>query len=417
MIISCKLLVPMTSPPLVDTALFIKEGKILAIGRREEIRERYPGEELRDYPNGVILPGLINLHTHLEYSALGDFKEPTPFMTWLEDLMVRTRELSAEAWENSYRKGIGELKRCGVTTVVDIARRAVGLNDLIASGLRALYCIEFVAVDDTRLPGDGEELDNTLKDALAKAEGTRVQIGLAPHSVYTLSKNALSFIVQRAREKNLFLTIHLSESQAESELIRHGGGPLKEFLSRYQLNTIPPGGCGISPATYLSECGALENRMAVSHAVRVDDADLRILQKRGIGVALCVRSNQLLQNGVAPVEKMRRSGLRCGIGTDSLASNSSLDLFDELRFFRDRYGGFSDEELLRMATIDSAEILGLSEIIGSIQEGKKADLVVMNLKRTVGPSQVYQYLIDEGRGEDVLLSLVDGEVIFERGAT
>jgi len=323
--------------------------------------------------------------------------------------------LSAEEWEDSYRKGIEELKKCGVTTAVDITRRTVGLDSLLDSGLRGVYCIEFVAVDDQKLPDAGKELKRNVDDALVKAQGKRVQIGLAPHSPYTLSKNALSFVSGIARERDLFLTIHLAESRAESELMMHGRGPLRDFLSGHQLDTVPPEGFSTSPAGYLSECGILEKRVAVSHAVWVDDADLSVLQEKGIGVALCVRSNHLLQNGVAPVGKMRRSGLRCGIGTDSLASNSSFDLFEELRFFKDRYRGIPDEELLRMVTIDSAEILGLREIIGSIQKGKMADLVVMQCKRQVDPSQVYQYLIDEGRGEDVLLSLVDGEVIFERG--
>jgi len=104
-----------------------------------------------------------------------------------------------------------------------------------------------------------------------------------------------------------------------------------------------------------------------------------------------------------------------GIGTDSLASNSSIDPLVEIRFLKDIQGGFSDKELLRMITINSTEILCLDQIIGSIEKGEKADLVVMNFKKEVDPSQVYRYLIDEGGKEDVLISLVDGKMIFERG--
>jgi cytosine/adenosine deaminase-related metal-dependent hydrolase len=248
-----------------------------------------------------------------------------------------------------------------------------------------------------------------------KTQGTKVQIGLAPHSVYTLSQNALSFVAKLAKEKDLFLTIHLAESRAESELIMYGRGPLTNFLSRYQLDTVPPEGCGMSSAAYLRECGILDNRLVASHGVWVDDEDLKLLRDRGVGIALCVRSNHFLKNGRAPLAQIKSQGIHFGIGTDSLASNSSLDLFEELRFFKSRYQGFSDEELLKMITISSAEALGMSEMIGSIEKGKKADLVVMQLKRTVDPSEVFQYLIDEGGREDVLLSLVDGKVIFERG--
>jgi cytosine/adenosine deaminase-related metal-dependent hydrolase len=155
--------------------------------------------------------------------------------------------------------------------------------------------------------------------------------------------------------------------------------------------------------------------LVASHGVWVDDEDLKLLRDRGVGIALCVRSNHFLKSGRAPLEQMKIQGIHFGIGTDSLASNSSLDPFEELRFLKERYQGFSDEALLQMITVNSAEVLGMSEMIGSVEKGKKADLVVMKLKRTVDPSHVYQYLIDEGGGEDVLLSLVDGKVIFERG--
>jgi 5-methylthioadenosine/S-adenosylhomocysteine deaminase len=415
MILTGKILVPITSLPVGDSALLIDEGKIVAIGHRDELIRRYPQEEIRDYPHGVILPGLINLHTHLEYTALGDLRESVPFLAWLDSLILRSKILSRGDWEESYQKGIGELKRCGVTMVVDIARWGVGLDALIASGLRGIYCIEFVAVDDQRLSCAEEELKRTLNSALTKARGTKVQIGLAPHSIYTLSKNALSLVAGLVRGEDLFLTIHLAESKAESEVIMHGGGPLRDFLSRYQLETVPPEGFGVSSVAYLGECGILKKRLVASHAVWVDDEDLKLLKKREIGVALCVRSNHFLKNGEAPVEKMRNQGVRFGIGTDSLASNSSLDLFEELRFIKSQYQEFSDEELLKMITINSAEILRMNEMIGSIEEGKQADLVVMKLKRVVDPSQVYQYLVDEGDKEDVLLSLVDGKVIFERG--
>jgi 5-methylthioadenosine/S-adenosylhomocysteine deaminase len=400
---------------MLDAAILIQGGEITAISQRKELMKQYPGEESRHYPNGVILPGFINLHTHLEYTLLGCLQKPTPFLSWLESLIERSKELTREDWEQSYRKGIGELKKCGVTTVVDIARWGAGLDDLIASGLRALYCIEFVAVDDARLSLAREELNDSLRYALMKTEGTKVRVGLAPHSVYTLSRNALSFAVQLAREKNMFLTIHLAESAEESELIRSGEGVLKDFLVRYHLETVSPDGCGISSTAYLCACGIGDNRLVVSHAACVDDEDLKLLRDKGVGIALCVRSNYYLQNGAAPLEKMRKWKVHVGIGTDSLASNSSLDLFEELRFFRDRYGGFSDEALLHMITINSAEVLGMSEMIGSVEKGKKADLVVMKLKRTVDPSRIYQYLIDEGDKEDILLSLVEGKAIFERG--
>jgi 5-methylthioadenosine/S-adenosylhomocysteine deaminase len=393
----------------------IEEGKIIALGHRKEIVKRYAGEEIRDYPHSVILPGLINLHTHLEYTSLGGLREPTSFIPWLDSLILRSQELSEEDWGESYKKGIEEVKRCGVTTVVDIARWGVGLDDMITSGLRCIYCIEFVAVDDVKLSRAGEELESTLKNALTKAEGTQVQIGLAPHSIYTLSKKALSFIAKLARERDLFLTIHLAESQEESNLIRNGEGPLKDFLSRYHLDTVPAQGLDISPVMYLLQCGILKNSSLVSHVLWVDNKDLKLLREKRVGIALCPKSNHLLGNGQAPLEQMRNQGLHFGIGTDSLASNSSLDLFEELRFLKGRYHGFSDEELLKMVTLTSAEILGMDRMIGSIEEGKQADLVVMRLKKGVSPSQIYQYLIEEGRKEDLLLSLVDGRVIFERG--
>jgi len=415
MIISSKLLVPVTSPPSADSALVIHDEKIVAIGPREEVIKRYPEKEIRNYPQGIILPGLINLHTHLEYTALEGLTEPAPFLDWLDNLIMRSKKFSTKDWGESYKRGIEELKRCGVTTVVDVARRGVGLDDLVASALRGIYCIEFVAVDDSHLLSAGEELKRTLDSALTTTQGTKVQIGLAPHSVYTLSKKALILVAELAREKNLVLTIHLAELRAESELITQGRGPLTDFLSRYQLDTVPPEGFGLSSAAYLRECGILDSKLVASHGVWVDDEDLELLRDRGIGIALCVRSNHFLKNGRAPLEQMKSQGIHFGIGTDSLASNVSLDLFEELRFFKSRYQGFSDEALLQMITVNSAEVLGMSEMIGSVEKGKKADLVVMKLKRTIDPSHVYQYLIDEGGGEDVLLSLVDGKVIFERG--
>ncbi len=175
-----------------------------------------------------------------------------------------------------------------------------------------------------------------------------------------------------AREQSAAYAIHVAESAAEMELLHDGTGPFADLASRMIPGFEAPGRGAVS---YLEALGVLEGTLAI-HCAKVLPVELPLLARSAAGAVVCPRSNEYLQNGSAPVRRMLDAGVKVGIGTDSLASNSDLDLMTEARAVRDRDASISPEELLHMMTVAGAQLLGLDDYFGTLEPGKQADIVV-----------------------------------------
>lgn len=418
-ILAAHLLLTMISPPLEDGAISVEDGIILEVGKRKELLRRYPFSSLKDLGKAAILPGLVNAHTHLELTALHPPKGP--FLDWLLNLIEAKQGLDEAFYRRSAQQGIEELLRAGTTTVGEITSAGASFQALKARGLRGIVYYEALGPDPERAEVIAEGVEEKVK-ALRNEAGSLLKVGLSPHAPYSLSEKLLDLLSELAQRLQLPLAIHLAETMEEATYIRNGTGPILERLLQGKggRGDSSHRSRGLTPVELLARHGLLTPSTLAVHAVHVGEGDRELLASHGVSIAHCPRSNYFLQVGTAPLLAYLAKGMRVGLGTDSLASNESLSLWDEMRFAFALHGGkVSAERLLRMATLGGAEALGLAKEIGSLEPGKRADLVAVRLHGfgltgpAAGDRDPYRFLVFNIGSGDVILTMVDGKILYE----
>ena len=266
------------------------------------------------------------------------------------------------------------------------------------------------------MTGDDRLWERDLRrrlDALAAACNDLLLPGLAPHSVYTLSEERLRRLGRWLDRDPLPCTIHAAESPAETAYVTGRAGPLTDRLfPAAGWDDLPRPGPRSSVTALLQEVGLLSNRSLLAHGVHLGDEDAELLARCGAAVALCVRSNRFLKVGDPPVARLRRAGVRLAVGTDSLASNTSLSLWDEMAVLAELWPEEDRGGILAAATLEAARALGLGETIGSVEAGKAADLVAVPWRP--GPEDPTTALVTRTRAADVELVMVAGRVLLDR---
>ena len=331
--------VPISSPPFAHGAVLVRDGRIEAVGPAAELRAQCGfdslqggGEHVRSFPGCVLLPGLVNAHSHLDYSAFQGFSPSCGFGEWMLRLLRSRRKLTAEDYAASARWGAEECARNGITCIADTSfegstvARAAG-----EAGLRARVYLEVIGLDEAELPAVMERTEERLS-ALGPYRTSLVDLGLSPHAPYTVSWRLYREIARYADREGLHLATHVAESAAEVEFLERGAGSIARAYKAARLwkgdRWSAP---GLRPGAYLASAGALGPATLAVHCVHLDDAEVGVLAGAGAAVAHCPRSNARLRCGIAPVAALRKAGVRVGLGTDSLASNDSLDMFAEMR--------------------------------------------------------------------------------------
>jgi cytosine/adenosine deaminase-related metal-dependent hydrolase len=383
-IYAAKHILPVAGTPIQNGAVLVHDGIILAVGRRRDVIKAHSGAEMRDLGETVIIPGLVNAHTHVELSFMnGDPPAGGTFMTWLRDLVARRSEVDPEAASAAAAKAIEGLAARGTVAVGDIANGTWAAPLLARSGLRGLAFHElfgFVASDtESILEAAAERLEAIDANPEVVAARDRFTTILTPHAAHTTSFPLLKALGGRAVASGEMLSIHVAESEEESQLLRDGTGPFKEFLIERGAWDPAFKAPGQTPVEYLERLGVLTPRTLAVHCVHLDQQDFSRLQARGVTVVTCPRSNQRLGVGKAPVSKLLSSGIPVALGTDSLATSPDLDVFTELAYLRQEHPGVSPAAALRIATLNGARALGMARELGSIEEGKLAALAVVGL--------------------------------------
>jgi cytosine/adenosine deaminase-related metal-dependent hydrolase len=388
---------PIAAEPIRDGAVAVEGERIVAVGPRAAVQEAHPGARTREW-RGILTPGLVNAHAHLEYSDFADLATSgLPFPDWIRVLTERRSDFTPAMWRESTRRGIHAMLSSGTTAAADIATGADALGPTARSGLAGITYIEVVGADD-----EGWE-----RSARAKLEGeldgapSGRRTGVSPHTLYTLSLGAFSGATEVARKRGLRLHPHLAETSEEAEFILAGTGRFADVAQRFgwEMELIRDGGSGGSPAKQLAALGALGSDVHVAHGVHCDKADRSLLREHGTYVALCPRSNKILGAGDAPIADYLGEGSPIALGTDSLASSPSLDLLDEARAARAlaHSQGYDaddlDRRLVEAATQGGARAMGLEDV-GVLTEGARADLAVFDAPEDQDP---YQALIAHGR--------------------
>jgi cytosine/adenosine deaminase-related metal-dependent hydrolase len=402
-----------SSPPIADGAVAIQEGRIVALGPRADLLPAWPGASRFHLPEAAILPGLVNCHTHLELSGLSPPVASGPFAAWLVALIEQRREAPVAAQAIAALAGAQQLIQSGTTCVGEVSSAGQSLAALRSLGLRGVVYREILGLVPAEAETRREAAEAELGRMQEAVRGGLLRVGLSPHSPYSLSEElfrACGAIFERSR---LPCCIHAAESAEEVKFLATGQGAIADRLyPAVGCSVPPPRRRARSPIEYLDAVGALAWRPLLVHAVHVDAEDIRRMVGCGVSVAHCPRSNARLSDGVAPVTDFLTQGIPVGLGTDSLASVPTLNLWDEMRA-AGQAGRLSPSQILEMATLGGARALGLADQVGSLTVGKRADLIAVSAPTVVATDPVGSLLAGT-RGDDVILSLVEGEVRHRR---
>jgi len=394
---SAPIVLPAVSEPFRDGAVLVDGDRIAEVGPREELAARHPGVRERAW-TGVLTPGLVNAHAHLQYT---DFEELNslgePFPVWLGRMVEKRPTFTEAMWQESARRGVHLMFKTGTTAVADIVTEPEVLQPTARSGIAGISYLEAVFEDAQSWSDSGRA---RIVAALKGAPASRT-VGMSPHTPYTISTAVFVDCMAIARERGLRTHTHVAESPAEVQYVATGDGPFAQNMIAFgkSMELIRDGGSGLSPVGYLDKIGALGPDVHAAHCVHCDGADRDVLRSRGVYAALCVRSNRILQAGEPPIADYLAENSPFAIGTDSLASSPSLDLLEEAATLRDlaRSQGYSaadlDRRIVEAATLGGAAAMGLTDV-GRLEAGARADLAVFALPSLPEPTDAYSALLD-----------------------
>lgn len=388
----------------VNGAVACSGNRIVAIGPEQELTRQYQGAKVLRGQKGVVLPGLVNVHTHAPMSLLRGLADDLPLMTWLQDHIFPVEaKLTEEIVHYGALLSMMEMIKSGTTSFCDmylfakqVARAAdkMGMRGFVGEVLYDFPSPNYGPLDNGFVYMD--ELFAEFKDH------SRITVTVDPHAVYTCSPDLLVRLKEVAATQNTSYVIHLSETSFEvAQCIEHHG---------------------VSPVGHLDRLGLLDASVVAAHCVQLTPGEIDLFASRGVKVAHCPESNMKLASGVAPVQAMLKAGVIVGLGTDGAASNNDVDLFGEMDMaakLQKVHGHDSTclpaGEALHMATCGGASVLGAGDEIGTLEVGKKADLIVVEMHKphlTPMYNPVSQ-LVYAARGGDVLHSIIDGRVVME----
>jgi cytosine/adenosine deaminase-related metal-dependent hydrolase len=387
MIIRARTVVTMDGAPIENGAVAVSENRIVDVAKFDEIRARNAGE-IVDLGEQALLPGLINAHCHLDYTCLRGRIPPQEFFAdWIRSINAEKAKLLPKDYLVSINEGFAEAKRFGTTTIANLT----AFPDLIPEIGPPIRTWWFAELIDVRAPDRTNEIVDLAIESLKSARNW----GLAPHALFTASKNLYRRCEDIARRNDVLLTTHLAESQEEMEMFHDASGPLYEFLNSIgrPMNDCGKGTplelfLGALPSTSLrTGSGRGLPQCIVAHLNEVTESDFDLLQRseRRFHVVHSPRSHDYFKHSRFPFEKLHALGFNICLGTDSLASNESLSLFDEIRAFRRSEPGISPDKILEMVTVNPATALHQENALGRIRRGLRADLIAVRCNERDSP--------------------------------
>lgn len=386
-------------------AVAVRGGRIAAVGPEAEVRAAWSARQTCRAGDRWVLPGLVNTHDHIAMCLMRGLADDMELMTWLRKYIfpLEARVVDARYVHDATLVGCAELIRRGTTSVVDMyyyedevarAVREAGLRGWLGQTL-----IDFKAPD---FATPAESLAYTEKCLQKWSADPLVKVIPAPHSTYTCSSETVRGAAELARKYGVLLTTHLSESTGE----------VADVQGRY----------GKTPVAHAAELGVLGKNVLAAHCVQLTESDLDILQQTGTAVAHNPDSNLKLASGLAPVTAMRRRGIRVGLGTDGPVSNNRQDLFHAMdlaakihKVRENDAAAMPALDVVRMATSEGARAVGAEAAVGTLEPGKQADLIVLDLSGpTYGPVyNIYSHLVYVAHGEAVESTMVAGRWLMK----
>ncbi len=380
------------------TDIFIKDGIIAGIG---EIDDDFVAEKVIDGSEKFVMPGLVNAHTHAYMSLFRNKADDLTFSDWLfKNIMPREDKLLPEDAYWAAKLSCIEMIKTGTTSFLDMhmhkgqtakAAFEVGNRAVVSRGISGI---------DRKDEGVIRRIDEALEEVDCWKDKSRISFMLAPHAIYTCGTDCLKFVIETAHNENLPLHIHLSETRQE----------VSDSKKNYNM----------TPVEYLNSLNFFDIKTVAAHCVHLEENDFKIIKEKNVNVAANPKSNLKLGNGFAPIFKMINEGINVCIGTDSSASNNSLNLFSDLNYTALIHKGTSENpqavsafEAFKAGTINGAKALGINA--GEIKVGKVADLAILDLNcpQMRPKNNLLAALAYSANGSEVETVIIDGELVME----
>jgi 5-methylthioadenosine/S-adenosylhomocysteine deaminase len=423
MLLTARYVLPVAAPHIENGAVLVRDDKIVEIGDFEHLKAAHPEEEVRDFGLAALLPGFIDTHTHLEYTAMRGLVDDLPYSQWKLQLLQKEERFTAEDWCDSALMGTLEAARSGITTVADITARGCSADAVRAGGLRGIIYREVATIDSKRVDTVMAEAIEDIARWRDEADPERVAIGIAPHSAYSCHPKLFQAVADYAADGTA-VAMHLAGSKEEYAFVKYGSSMLAtDVREEYDASAPAWLPTGVSPVRYVLQWGLFDvpNLLAV-HCTQVDEADIDALASHDVAIAYCPRCNAKLAMGAAPVDKFLQAGLRVGLGTDSPAAANSMDPFEDMRvgvlIQRAMLGSdkwMTTRQFIKLATLEAARALGIDDSVGSLEPGKQADIVAVDLSKSSQIPTHYPYsaIVHTCHQQDVVMTMVGGKVLFE----
>jgi len=373
MLIKARTILPVVTPPIADGMVCVEAGRVVDVGPEDKFRGRLAHQEVIDLGSSILLPGLINSHCHLDYMMMkGSIIPSDSFSSWIRQINGLKRMLVADDYLLSIHEGYEELLDHGTTTVVNIESFPEVFPRLTPPPLRVIWALELI---DIRVRQDQPDFVDGMLLALNYPEEWLGGVALSPHAPYTASVDIYKLARDAARELGCLVTTHVSESDEEFDMFTLGKGNFAQFMKSIGRDMSD---CGIhTPFQHLLRKGAVGDDDLLVHMNYLSEEDIVEAGRRGMTICHCPKSHHYFGHGEFPLIKLRDAGARVVLGTDSLASNNSLDLFSEMRAAKEKYPQLNYRQLLDMCTIDAARAIGKGGCLGQIAPGALADFVAV----------------------------------------
>jgi len=363
-----------------------------------------------DWGSAVIMPGLINAHAHLELTSLCNrLTRYDSFTDWLSQLIAKRLSWSQDEFQDSIREGIDLSLASGTTTVGDIATSGMTRSITRGNSLRQVIFEESIAFS----PGQADQTIADLNRILDTSKpGELIRQGVSPHSPYSVSGELYRGLAALAHHRKMPLTTHVAETESEIQFLETGTGEIRDFLQA--LNVFPTGWNppGLHPIPYLHSLGVLGPNCLLIHCNYMDRESIDLVSGSGSSIVYCPRSHAFFGHPQHPVREMLDAGINIALGTDSLASNTTVSMLDEMRFLYKERKDLKSEEILKAATINGAKALKYGNSVGLLKSGCRADMTVLEVPSNMKPHQVPDQIL-EGAGK-CIGTIVEGRIAYKQ---
>ncbi len=389
------------------TVVIDDDGMIKFAGQSKDIGG-FESYRTIDLDNSAIVPGFVNTHTHLELTHLHKYiKSNGNFTDWIRQLVDKRKGWSECEYVHSVRDGIMSSLKSGTTTVADITRNGIALHELLTSKIRKLLFFEIINFN----PDTAEDTINDFKSLIAGINtNDLLTIGIFPHAPYTVSDRLYRNCKNVSNELDMVIATHIAETKDEVEFLTTGTGQFVSLLNDFNMlnNWKHP---GQYPINYLNNVGFLNKGCILIHCNYLSDDEIDLIEKTKSNVVFCPRSHEYFSHKDHPFSILMDRNINISLGTDSLASNDTLSILDEMKFIRKHYSELKPQSIFYMGTVAGAVALKMDDKIGKLNPGYYADISVINFDDT-DIKNIYDGIFSQN--SECILTIVSGEICYDK---